>query len=438
MSFKDNTAGTPIMTRKRAHITRTVLELLRGQHGLISPARHRPSQPSSKRSRRLPIHSAKARGPRTSSRLAPLSLPLPEDGTEESKPDSASKATLCVEDNLGRNIGGRKQVVLERKRSSVQKGIRGKRAQPEKSPAEAAVAPAVGLTNYGSNCYANSGIQCLLCVPELNAYFLQEKFQAQIKKENNIEFCNAVTDIYKQIFDVERHPYVSPKAVVALCPLGQNDTHEFLWKQLFPSLQEEAETAGQKKKRSHSSKLARSALHIIKQRSGILDVLFGGEFESKVICKHCRHESVTRDLFFDISLPISGGSLEECLESYFDDEELPLDESYYCSQCRTERAALKRVRVSVSPRYMILHNKKSEYKLIAICVHAGGARRGHFFTYGKRADQVIPMPVVIGSGTRSTTRRCTRSRKASLLNRRPTFCSTQGVISNMNQLYYFE
>ena len=270
-----------------------------------------------------------------------------------------------------------------------------------------AIAPALGMTNFGSNCYANSGIQCLLCIPELNSYFLQEGFVGNLKNEQNIKFCNAIAEVYKKMFDTHKPSKVSPKSMVDLCPPGQNDTHEFFIKKLFPSLSEDAIKTGTSS--DHNS----SGPH----KNGILESLFGGELASKIVCKSCLNESVKCDAFLDISLAICGKTLEECLQEYFTEEELAVREAYMCEKCGTLRNATKNVSIAECPKYLILHLKRlmpgerkiakfikfptdldmskftvkgegSSYQLLAVCVHSGGGKSGHFFTFGKRSDQV--------------------------------------------------
>eukprot|EP00826_Nyctotherus_ovalis_P062072 TRINITY_DN8915_c0_g1_i2.p1 TRINITY_DN8915_c0_g1~~TRINITY_DN8915_c0_g1_i2.p1 ORF type:complete len:344 (-),score=50.24 TRINITY_DN8915_c0_g1_i2:228-1259(-) len=257
--------------------------------------------------------------------------------------------------------------------------------------------PAVGLDNIGTNCYANSGVQCILCVPELNAYFLTERFAKDLQSSESINFCRAIAEVYRSIFTSSEAANVSSKPMTDLCPLGQNDTHEFFTKSLFPRLGEEVQF------------IPNSSAH----KKGIIESVFGGVLANKTVCKTCFKESVKHDAFLDLSLAISGNSLEECLDQYFLEEELK--DIYFCERCNSLQSAVRGVRMHQCPKYLILHLKRllperkitkvikypvelaltkftssrAEYELQAVCVHTGSGAGGHFLTFAKRAAQVL-------------------------------------------------
>ena len=98
----------------------------------------------------------------------------------------------------------------------------------------------VGIINYGTNCYVNAGLQCLLCIPELNGYFLDELFNnITIKtKCENKSVCKMVANLYKEIFSGKVR-IVSPMDFIDMCSPGQQDVHEFLWKKFLTQIQDE-------------------------------------------------------------------------------------------------------------------------------------------------------------------------------------------------------
>jgi len=267
------------------------------------------------------------------------------------------------------------------------------------------IAPALGLLNHGTNCYVNAGLQCLLCVPELNEYFLKEDFMKYLQDENAIKFCKSLSEIYQKIFSNSVSEKVSPKSMIDLCPMGQNDTHEFFVKKLFPSMCEE-------NKENEKTNLKTA------EKNCKLEELFGGVIVNTIICKTCEFESIKQEAFLDLSLAITGNSLDDCLESYFSEENLPESAEYLCEKCKVIRSVCKTTKLSEYPKNLILHLKRLlpgarkitkrieyseildltkysidetivKYKLFAVCVHVGGGKGGHYYAFGKRSDNVF-------------------------------------------------
>ena len=281
------------------------------------------------------------------------------------------------------------------------------------------VAPPVGLVNYGANCYINASLQCLFCIPEINTYFLENRYR-EVKRSNiksSFSICDKVAELYNDLFSDPPPRKLAPKVMIQMCPSGQQDAHEFLWKRLFQKIQNETNAA--KKKPRKEDLNGKESWEWYKQNyRSIFDALFGGLYESQVECKRCGHKSLTYDPFLDISLPISNKSLEGCLKTYFSDEELDKKESYRCSKCQKAVPATKRLKIFKPPKYLLLHLKRlagttkkisiiieypiklnsakfcateeysTEYMLIALCVHNGGCRSGHYYSLGKRGNKV--------------------------------------------------
>jgi len=65
------------------------------------------------------------------------------------------------------------------------------------------IAPAVGLKNYGSNCYVNAGLQCLLSLPEITGYFLGKEYD-KISYETVVKtpsVCKKLSAFYQEVFE---------------------------------------------------------------------------------------------------------------------------------------------------------------------------------------------------------------------------------------------
>ena len=276
----------------------------------------------------------------------------------------------------------------------------------------------VGMRNYGANCYINAGLQCLLCVPELNGYFCEDRFERigfETKRKRRV-VCAEVANFWKEACSGKRD-IVSPKCFIAMCPSGQQDAHEFFWKKLFPPIQEETDPANKAEmKDGWGSDEAWKWYR--KYHTNILDRLFGGQYKSSVTCKSCRFISVTYEIFLGISLPAMGKTLTECLDEQFESEELSKSVGYKCLKCRNISAATKMMEVDKLPKYLILHfkrliggskklskfiqyprnidlgkycmnkKKRASYELVAVCIHNGGPYSGHFYSVGKRGKSV--------------------------------------------------
>lgn len=295
------------------------------------------------------------------------------------------------------------------------------------------VAPPFGFRNYGANCYANATLQCLLCIPEMNTYFLERQYRSSsvYSSRSSFPICDSIADLYDEGFKEEGPAWVAPKSLMKICPQGQQDAHEFLWKRLVQNVQNET-NAPKKKPRRENLDGKQSWEWYKRNHHSIFEILFGGLYESQVECKVCGYRSLTYDPFLDISLPIVRKALVGCLHSYFGIEELSKKDLYRCSKCKKPVPAVKRLSIFKPPKYLLLNLKRlvgtskkigdfiqypntldigsfcaseeymSKYKLIALCVHNGGSTSGHYYAYGKRGNKVTISPN--SSGTSLTTK----------------------------------
>lgn len=282
------------------------------------------------------------------------------------------------------------------------------------------IAPAVGFKNYGSTCYVNATMQCLLSISELNSYFLDERYK-KIQYETQMpkfKVTYMISCLYHEYFQEPRPSYIAPKTFVKMCPTGQQDAHEFLWKKLAPFVQEEANPKVKEELPEEAD--SKTAWEIYrKNNKSIFEKIFAGQYERKVCCKKCGNVSTTYDPFLDISLPIAKISIENCLRLHFKEEELTEKESYNCEKCGATVAATKALRIEKPPRYLLLHLKRLingtkkistfikyqsyldltefcaekeqdvMYTLLGVCVHNGGPQGGHYYALGKRGNKVI-------------------------------------------------
>eukprot|EP00826_Nyctotherus_ovalis_P015988 TRINITY_DN14598_c0_g1_i4.p1 TRINITY_DN14598_c0_g1~~TRINITY_DN14598_c0_g1_i4.p1 ORF type:complete len:317 (+),score=17.08 TRINITY_DN14598_c0_g1_i4:516-1466(+) len=94
------------------------------------------------------------------------------------------------------------------------------------------VAPVFGFKNYDVNCYINATLQCLLCIPEMNTYFLERQYKnsSMHRKESSFPVCDLIADLYDKAFSENTRNWIAPRSLVKICSSGQQDAHEFLWK----------------------------------------------------------------------------------------------------------------------------------------------------------------------------------------------------------------
>jgi ubiquitin C-terminal hydrolase len=218
--------------------------------------------------------------------------------------------------------------------------------------------PPIGLKNYGANCYVNAGIQCLCCIPEMNIYFLEEKYrEIDYVTCKNIKICEGLTNLYCSMCNEKDKDWVTPKDFVSLLPSGQQDAHEFLFKKLFPNIEDETNPKIKKQRGVNFDSKQNWEWYTYNHRS-ILDYLFAGQFETRVECQKCKSVSVSYDPFLDISLPVTGTNLRDCLISNFETEILLKDNMYLCEKCQKVKEAHKTMKIDRCPKYLLLHLKR--------------------------------------------------------------------------------
>ena len=171
-----------------------------------------------------------------------------------------------------------------------------------------------GLANLGNTCFLNSVIQCLLHNPAFSN-FLATRAHSNSCRLTSPTFCMICT-MDRLRLELSKDPDVRPEARAAmeprsivgnlsqiaprLRPSEQADSHEFLVGAL--------ETM-------HQNALA-SVPHVEDvrvQETSVIYQIFGGYFRSQIICQSCGARSNSYDVFFDLSLNLTGNSVLEAL-----------------------------------------------------------------------------------------------------------------------------
>lgn len=88
--------------------------------------------------------------------------------------------------------------------------------------------------------------------------------------------------------------------------------------------------------------------------------LFCGYLRSELICPSCGKSSSNFELFQDLSLEVKDGteSIWDALETFTNPEVLDIANKYFCSECKREVRAEKRLSVNLAPNVLVLRLKR--------------------------------------------------------------------------------
>ncbi|KAL5105230.1 Ubiquitin carboxyl-terminal hydrolase 17-like protein 6 [Taenia crassiceps] len=288
----------------------------------------------------------------------------------------------------------------------------------------------LGLKNYGSNCYVNAVLQCLMATGPLMAY---------LQRHRRDDDVNNVDDADDEV-GTESCVYSKNQLFCAMCALRRlrkahdsgsiasgsvnedfvysvpaisdslrfdrhEDAHEYLLA-LLHYMGNNADVTEQVHS-SHSSK------HNIIQR------LFVGQTVTDVRCSVCGTGFKSYDHWLNLSLDVSQcKTLQEGVSQYTREEELREDNAYMCSVCRKPQLATRLTRIHRAPPILIVQlnrfsqsNEKLDvvvqfpavmdigphmadrsaspvgYHLYATINHRGeNAQCGHYVAYTKRRE----------------------------------------------------
>lgn len=189
----------------------------------------------------------------------------------------------------------------------------------------------------------NTCLQCLLSIPELNGYFLTQKYKYDKVSKISQTASNSLYDLIC-IYNKSKGSLKACESVFKICHSflernQQHDCQEFL-RRFLSKIQEEL---NYNKKYSFPDKATYQAVWEIYRQNNpsFIDNLFCGLMRSSVICNKCKYKSDTYDPFLDLSVPIKRkkmDTLDNCLENYFSEEFI--DCEYKCSSCKRKTTVI--------------------------------------------------------------------------------------------------
>uniref|UniRef100_A0A671NB66 Ubiquitin carboxyl-terminal hydrolase n=1 Tax=Sinocyclocheilus anshuiensis TaxID=1608454 RepID=A0A671NB66_9TELE len=218
---------------------------------------------------------------------------------------------------------------------------------------------ATGLRNLGNTCFMNAILQSLRSLVEEFRKILCSLWQGS-----------------QTAFSPDALFYVIWKIMPSFRGYQQQDAHEFL-RYLLDHLHREMQGS---KNGSPSPALspdrpkhASESKCCINGTSTIVTSVFGGVLQNEVYCLICGTESRKFDPFLDLSLDIPSQfrikftkdqepgptcTLNDCLRSFTDLEELDEMELYMCHKCKKRQKSTKKFWIQKLPKVLCLHLKR--------------------------------------------------------------------------------
>uniref|UniRef100_H2YLT4 ubiquitinyl hydrolase 1 n=1 Tax=Ciona savignyi TaxID=51511 RepID=H2YLT4_CIOSA len=237
-----------------------------------------------------------------------------------------------------------------------------------------------GLSNLGNTCFMNSVIQALANTPQLQQYFLDEKFNQHINTKNPLgvggRMAKAFYVVVRRLWDGSKQAF-SPhefKDVVGLKDSRftdgmQHDAQEFM-AFLLDMLHEDLNTATGPhtvEQEESEEKMATDAWRSHVSRAGSFIVEnFHGMLQSELECLKCKTKSIKFDPFLFLPVPLpkksSKHDLHKCLDLFIEPEVLSQDEAWYCPKCKKHMQAVKKMSLWDLPDVLIVQLKRFSFK----------------------------------------------------------------------------
>jgi len=247
--------------------------------------------------------------------------------------------------------------------------------------------PLTGMVNYGVTCYLNATVQCLNATVPLTNYFLNNKWRYDVQKHNRgssgnllpINYANLTHAMWATDTDVVGprtfREFFRRQSGTEISEDRQHDAKEFL-DLILDYLHSDMNrnhnrnilkglTAEQERVRENMPPLQVSDIEwsrYIHRDYSFISTLFAGQHSSRLRCLTCNTTSTIYETFFSLSVELpdpgraSRTDVYSCLISYFKEE--VLEHPWHCPNCKTDRRATKKLTLTRSPQFLIIHFKR--------------------------------------------------------------------------------
>uniref|UniRef100_A0A8C2ECV5 Ubiquitin carboxyl-terminal hydrolase n=1 Tax=Cyprinus carpio TaxID=7962 RepID=A0A8C2ECV5_CYPCA len=248
---------------------------------------------------------------------------------------------------------------------------------------------ATGLRNLGNTCFMNAILQSLSNIQVFSCYFKElpsvalrsgktagrRMYHTRSQGDSSVslveEFRKTLCSLWQgsqTAFSTDALFYVIWKIMPSFRGYQQQDAHEFL-RYLLEHLHREMQGS----KNGSPSPALTDFLFSRNGTSTIVTSVFGGVLQNEVYCLICGTESRKFDPFLDLSLDIPSQfrikftkdqepgptcTLNDCLQSFTDLEELDETELYMCHKCKTRQKSTKKFWIQKLPKVLCLHLKR--------------------------------------------------------------------------------
>uniref|UniRef100_A0A8C1SHX2 Ubiquitin carboxyl-terminal hydrolase n=1 Tax=Cyprinus carpio TaxID=7962 RepID=A0A8C1SHX2_CYPCA len=250
---------------------------------------------------------------------------------------------------------------------------------------------ATGLRNLGNTCFMNAILQSLSNIQVFSCYFKElpsvalrsgktagrRMYHTRSQGDSSVslveEFRKTLCSLWQgsqTAFSPDALFYVIWKIMPSFRGYQQQDAHEFL-RYLLDHLHREMQGS---KNGSPSPTLGFVFFCFFRNgTSTIVTSVFGGILQNEVYCLICGTESRKFDPFLDLSLDIPSQfriktrkdqepgptcTLNDCLRSFTDLEELDETELYMCHKCKKRQKSTKKFWIQKLPKVLCLHLKR--------------------------------------------------------------------------------
>jgi ubiquitin carboxyl-terminal hydrolase 8 len=247
--------------------------------------------------------------------------------------------------------------------------------------------PLTGLVNYGVTCYLNATVQCLNATVPLTSYFLNNKWRDHIQRHNRgssgnllpINYANLTHAMWANDADAVGprtfREFFRRQSGTEISEDRQHDAKEFL-DLILDYLHSDMNrnhnrsilkglTAEQERVREGLPPYQVSDIEwsrYLHRDYSFISTLFAGQHSSRLRCLTCNATSTIYETFFSLSVELpdprraSRTDLSHCLSSYFMEE--VLEHPWHCPNCKTDRRATKKLTLTRSPQFLIIHFKR--------------------------------------------------------------------------------